>query len=162
MLSKYSSSPALHLKIDKSVIGALLWRIYVFVFVSSVVSLALQGQATIAFVLGGLVASVMALEAREYSGRDRARQSIVLLRWAAGRWTLDVDGRCQTIQPTKRCITFPWFVYFSYTLEDEPFELLAAGAAEKRPHRAIWLFVDSAPSQQQRQLRVRLRMEGLV
>jgi len=69
------------------------------------------------------------------------------LRWRQGLWILERGGVQQVISLGRRSTALPWVIYL-----DCRGQALGHG-------KGIWLFVDSAPLRQLRQLRVRLSLQ---
>jgi hypothetical protein len=66
--------------------------------------------------------------------------------WCQGRWTIERDDVSKEISPSKRSAALSWFIYIGFTDMTE-------GSAGH-----IWLYADSVPKHQLRQLRVRLTL----
>jgi len=137
--ARYSSSPALHLKIGESRLRAVLHGTLCLVCIYALWLLYARGYLFIVVLLALLVTYLLA--------RLRCDPLVgVELRWRQGLWTLEHAGVQRVILPTKRSTTTPWVIYLA-------FSDLQAGSGGH-----LWLYVDSACSQELRRLRVRLTL----
>jgi hypothetical protein len=66
--------------------------------------------------------------------------------WCQGRWTIERDDVIKDISLSKSSVALLWFIYIGFTDTAE-------GSAGH-----IWLYADSVPKHQLRQLRVRLTL----
>ena len=139
MSARYSTSPSLSLKIGKSRVRAALCAAFCLVTVCALWLLCARGHAPLVALLTLPVARLLwCLRQDPMEGAE--------LRWHGGLWTLETAATQRVISPTGRCAITPWVIYLSFT------DLPAGGGGR------IWLFHDSAPSQQLRRLRVRLTL----
>ena len=140
MSARYSTSPALILRIGRSRLRAALYGAFCLVTVYALWLLCDRGYVALAALLALPVAGLLwHLRRDPMEGAE--------LRWRRGLWTLETAGTPRVLSPTGRCAVTPWVIYLSFT--DLP-----AGAGGR-----MWLFPDSAPHQQLRQLRVRLTLQ---
>ena len=139
MSARYSSSPALHLKIGESRLRAVLHGALCLVCIHALSLLYVRGYVFIVVLLTILVTHVLS--------RLRCDPGVgVDLRWQQGLWTLEHAGIRRVILPSSRCTITPWVIYLV-------FSDLQAG-----PGGHLWLYVDSTCSQELRRLRVRLAL----
>ncbi len=139
MSARYSSSPALHLRIGESRLRAVLHGALCLVCVYALWLLYARGYVVVVVLLALLVTYLL--------WRLRRDPLVgVELRWRQGLWTLEHAGVQRVILPTRRSTATPWVIYLA-------FSDLPAG-----PGGHLWLYVDCACSQQLRRLRVRLTL----
>jgi len=137
--TRYSSSPALHLRIGESRLRALLHGALCLVCTYALWLLCARGYVFIVVLLGLLVTYLLwRLRCDPLVGAE--------LRWRQGLWTLEHAGVQRVILPTRRSTITPWVIYLAFCD-------LQAG-----PGGHLWLYVDCACSQQLRRLRVRLTL----
>lgn len=139
MLNRYSSSPTLHLRIDKSRIRCALFSVLCLILLFALYALYSDGHG---YLVGPLTVWVIVL-------LWRARRDAMTgaeLRWHGGRWTLQHEGEVRGILLSRRSTATPWVIYLGFTE--------TAGSSGH-----IWLYPDSAPALQLRRLRVRLALK---
>lgn len=140
MSARYSTSPALHLKIGESRLRALLYTALCFVCVYVLWLLYARGYVIVVVMLTPLVTYLLWAQRRDpMAGAE--------LRWSQGQWTLEQAGLRRVIIPGKRSTATPWVIYMAFTVQP----VSATGH--------LWLFVDCAAAAQLRRLRVRLTLE---
>lgn len=139
MSGRLYSSPALQLRIGKSRLRAALYGALCVITCYALWAIAARGFAMVAMIL-----LPMAIGCLWRLRRDPAADT--QLCWRAGEWTLEQHGQRRYITPGSRCIVTPWVIHLAYT------ELSARSA------RSLWVYVDSVPDEQMRQLRVRLTL----
>jgi hypothetical protein len=137
--ARYSGSPALHLKIGKSRLRALLYGALCLVTVYALWGIYARGYPIPALLLGVLAASLL----------WRLRDDCLVgteLRWQQGCWTLQQGTEQRRISLTQRSTTTRWVIYLA-------FSELPSG-----PGGQIWLYADSSSVEQLRRLRVRVAL----
>ncbi|HEY6131439.1 MAG TPA: protein YgfX [Halioglobus sp.] len=140
MSARYSTSPALELKIGKSRLRALLYAASCLVNIYTLWLLSVRGHIPLAVLLMFPVTCLLwRLRRDPMEGLE--------LRWQRGTWTLEHAGVRRVIAPTARSAVTPWVIYL-------PFSDLSAGS-----RGYLWLFVDSLSTVQLRRLRVRLTLQ---
>jgi hypothetical protein len=137
--ARYSSSPAIHLRVGDSRLRAVLHGALCLVCVYALWLLCARGNVVIVVLLALYVTYLLS-----HLRCDPALG--VELRWRQGLWTLEHAGVQRMILPTRRSTITPWVIYLA-------FSDLQAG-----PGGHLWLYVDSACSEQLRRLRVRLTL----
>jgi hypothetical protein len=136
---RYSSSPALRLRIGSSRLRAVLYGALCVTTCSALWMICERGQLALGLLLMPLSACLLwRLRIDAASG--------ALLSWRSGVWTLEQCGVRRVIAPLARCTVTPWAICLVFTD-------LAANSTGN-----LWLFADSAPRSQLRQLRVRLAL----
>jgi hypothetical protein len=136
---RYSSSPTLRLAIVDSRLRAVLYGILCIT-----TCLALWLICERGYVVCGLLLMPIAARLLWRLRVDAAAGALVS--WRSGVWTLEQHGMRRVITPHSRSTVTPWVIYLAFT------ELAANSTGE------LWLFADSAPRSQMRQLRVRLTL----
>lgn len=140
MSTRYSTSPALHLRIGKSRLRATLYSALCLACIYAFWLLYERGYVGFVVLLALLVTGLL--------WRLRRDPMVgVELRWHQGLWTLEQNGVHRTICPTRRSTAMPWVIYLA-------FSDLPAG-----PGGYMWLYADCSTRQQLRRLRVRLTLE---
>ena len=140
MSARYSSSPALHLRIGKSRLRALFYSVLCVVCVYALWLLYARGYPVVVLLFAPLVTYLV-------WGLRRDPMVGAELRWSQGQWTLEQAGVRRVIVPGKRSTATPWVIYMAFT------------AQPVSPIGRLWLFVDCAAAAQLRRLRVRLTLE---
>jgi hypothetical protein len=139
--ARYSSSPALRLRIGNSRLRSVLYGALCLVTAYALWELQARAEAFVCALLVPLAASLL--------WRMRRDPMVgVELCWRRGVWTLEQSGVQRVIIPTRRSTATPWVIYLAYT------DPLAGGAGH------CWLYADCACAQQLRRLRVRLTVLG--
>jgi hypothetical protein len=136
---RYSSSPALRLTVGKSRLRAILYGALCVATCYALWAICARGYGVLS-VLSMPLAAWMLWRLRS----DRAAG--VLLCWQGGVWTLEQAGERSVIALLPRCTATRWAIYLV-------FNDVSAGCIGR-----LWLFADSAPQFQMRQLRVRLTL----
>lgn len=139
MSDRYLSSPTLRLRIGSSRLRTSLFWLLCMMTCCTLWAICERGYAVLALLLSPPAAGLL-----WRLRRDAAEGSQVC--WRAGVWTLEQYGVRRVISPLARCTVTPWLVYLV-------FADLAAGSVGR-----LWLYVDSAPREPMRQLRVRLTL----
>jgi hypothetical protein len=140
LLSRYSSSPALHLRIGESRLRDVLYGVLCLVNCFALGLIYARGYQALAFTLTPLTLAVL----------WRLRRDPMLgarLSWTKGTWTLECNDLQRVIRVGKRSVSMPWLIYLAY-------RDLTMGTAGH-----LWLFVDSLNCEELRLLRVRLTLE---
>lgn len=140
MSARYSTSPALHLRIGESRLRVALYSALCLVCVYALWLLYARGYVVVVATLALYVAYLL------WSLR-RDPAVGVELRWNQGRWTLENAGVQRVIAPGRRSTATPWAIYLAFT--DQP-----AG-----PGGHLWIYADCASRAQLRRLRVRLTLD---
>ena len=140
MSAKYSTSPALHLRIGKSRVRCLLHSALCLSVLFALLLLHTQGYTILAFLLALPVCLVLWQLRREIMAG-------AVISWQRGNWTVERDGNAEAVCVSPRSAALPWVIYLGW-------RELAGGRRS-----FVWLFVDSASQQQLRELRVRLSLE---
>jgi hypothetical protein len=138
--NRYSTSPALHLKLGESRLRATLYRALCGICTYALWLIYARGYGVLTAVLAMIVVYLL-LRLR----RDRLAGAELC--WRQGRWTLEQAGAQRVIVPGKRSTAMPWAIYLAFTDQ----------TAGRGGH--MWLYADCASSTQLRRLRVRLTLE---
>jgi hypothetical protein len=138
--ARYSSSPALHLRIGESRLRSTLYYALCLVCVYALWLIFTRGYVV-------LVVLLILLVMRLLWHLRRDPLVAVELCWRQGRWTLERAGVHRVIVPTRRSTATPWVIYLA-------FSDLSAGRGGH-----LWLYADSASRDQLRRLRVRLTLD---
>ena len=140
MSTKYSNSPALHLRIGKSRLRCLLHRALCLCTIFALLLLYEKGYASLVSLLSPLACYLLwRLQRDPMVG--------AALYWQQGTWIMDRGGYSKTVSIGRSSTALRWAIYLTWReLPDG-----AGGCA--------WLFMDSLPAQQLRGLRVRLTLE---
>lgn len=140
MSTRYSTSPALHLRIADSKLCKLLHGLLCLCSVYCLYAISLRGYPVLAL---GLLLPVVAC----CLNLGRQRGPVTSLSWCAGDWMAIRDGvgRRIVVRPGHVCL--PWVVYLAW--DEQP----DGGSG------SIWLYPDSAPAETLRRLRLRLALE---
>lgn len=155
MSNKYSTSPALHLKIDTSsrrlvyTAQNILSSIFVFLVVLCAYLLFVKGHAWLAVLA---IAGTLASTAHWL----HTRNLFAAVEWREGAWFLVFAGdrSCPTqqtwvaVEPARHCVPLPGILYCTF---------LALEAGTLHP---CWIPTRCFSEEQIRRLRVRLRLEG--
>ena len=139
MLSRYSYSPALHLKIGESRLRDVLYGVLCLINIFALGLIYARGYQALTFTLAMI----------SLAGLWRLRVCPMLgarLSWTQGTWTLEYNDSQRLIHVGKRSVAMPWMIYLAY-------RDLTMGTAGH-----LWLFVDSLDCEQLRLLRVRLTL----
>ncbi len=139
MSGRFGNSPALRLRIGDSRLRAVLHAA-----LCACVGAALWVTGVRAHLGVSLLLLPLAVMLLWQLRRDTAAGAQVC--WHSGTWTLEQAGESKVVVVGRRSIVMPWAIHLSFT---EP----ATGAG-----RELWVFVDSVPRAQLRQLRVRLAL----
>jgi hypothetical protein len=138
--AKYSNSPTLLLTIADSRIRRCLHALFCLC-VAYVLLLLLSGTyALLAWLL--LPPGIYLLRQARHEPLTGA-----VVCWQQGNWSVAKDGVEQAVAISRRSAALSWVIFLAWS---EP------GSGQRR---SVWLFADSAPLQQLRVLRVRLRLE---
>ena len=140
MSVRYSSSPALHLIVGKSRVRRVCHIIFCSCIFLALYLLYAKGY----LVLVGILAPPVGLSLWQL--RCEAMAGAVV-HWQQGLWSVEhaQQTRPVTVRPRSTCLG--WLIYFAWQ------ESLTGR------NNGVWLFLDSAPRQQLRLLRLRLAME---
>jgi len=139
--ARYSTSPALHLRIAESRIQRYLCALYLLIYVLGLAWVWYVCRT--AWVLGALL--VVLATAFRYRRQALAGSSIG---WRAGQWWHESDCGREAIFPIRwHCL--PWVTFLAWR----------DGAGRSI---SLWLFADSADREMLRRLRVRLALERRV
>lgn len=140
MSKRFSTSPALHLRIGESKIQDCLHLALPLAVFSSLFLIYLDGYPILALGLSP-IAVVLGwhLRIQPFSG--------ALLCWHEGCWSLDCGSGPQLVKLEQRSVCLPWVIY------------LPLRRVDRRRNQNLWLFADSAKQQDLRCLRVRLALE---
>ena len=141
MSNRYSTSPALQLKVGDSKLRVALHGALCLILIYILCSLYLRGYALLIFPVATVGVIVL-----WWVGRNSMRG--VELRWRQGCWTLERDGIITEISLSRSSRALPWLIYIAFTD-------VAAGSIGH-----LWLYSDCAPQYQLRRLRVRLTLQG--
>ena len=139
MSARYSTSPALRLRIAESTIARSLRTLYRLAVAAALLELLFRGH------LLPVAASVAFLVVAGCCRRNPRSLTGAALCWSAGRWTLEAGTECRELT-LRRTHCLPWVTYVEWREED--------GGVER-----AWLFNDSGDLEQLRRLRVRLQLE---
>lgn len=139
MSARYSSSPALRLRIDNTRSRHALYLALCFTSCYALYLLHRDGYTWLAL---ALLPPVMFLLWR----LRRPVRGAVDLCWRQGVWTLESADHRLLIIPGARCIVLPWVIYLPFTA------LLDARKG------SLWIFVDGVSGEHWRQLRARLNL----
>ena len=140
MSARYSSSPALHLRIGESWLRTALYYTFCLICVYALWLIFTRGYVVLVVLLILLVTGLLwHLRCDPLVG--------VELRWCRDRWTLERAGVQRVIVPTRRCTATPWVIYLAFSDQ----------SAGHGGH--LWLYADSASRDQLRRLRVRLTLD---
>ena len=140
MSARYFNSPALHLRIGESRLRTALY--YTLCLVCTYALFLLYARGYVVIVL------LFALSTSFLLWRLRSDSLVgAELCWCQGVWTLEQAGVRRVIIPTSRSTITPWVIYLA-------FRELPTGPTDQ-----LWLYADSACSQQLRRLRVRLTVD---
>lgn len=140
MLSRYSSSPALRLKIGKSRLRDALFGVLCLLSCLAHGLIYARGYQLLAIMLAPL--TLAALWRLRHDPMLGARLS-----WTKGAWALECNGLQSVIHVSKRSVAMPWMIYLAY-------RDLSKGTTGH-----LWLFVDSLNGEELRLLRVRLKLQ---
>lgn len=140
MSTRFSNSPALHLRVGNSVLRRLLHGALCLCAAYSLYRLCLRGYPLL---------SLSLLPAASYcclrlGGKPRSGLRVC---WRRGEWALEQGGERTSIAIRAGSTCLPWLVYLAWT------ELPGGRTG------SLWLFPDCAPAADLRQLRVRLGLE---
>lgn len=138
MSGKYSTSPALHLPIAESRSLRHLQNLLLAALALASLETALRGYHWLALIL--LLALIPSR-----AGMRRQASAGTCISWRAGQWAVSGPHGSGTIT-LLRWHRLPWVTYIAWS-----------GPGRRRAR--AWLFVDSAPRQQLRRLRVRLALQ---
>jgi hypothetical protein len=138
--AKYSNSPALLLTIADSRIRRCLHALFCLA-ITYVFFLLHSGTDSLLAWLLLAPGFYLLWQARH----ERLTGTVV--RWQQGNWSVAKDGVEQAIAVSRRSAALPWVIFLAWS---------GAGSGQRG---SVWLYADSAPIQQLRVLRVRLRLE---
>ena len=139
MLARYSNSPELHLPIASSGIRRLLLASLYACVATALWCVYLRGYPWLALVL--LPAALLCCQrlwAEPLAG--------IVINWRSGQWSVERAGARVAIRLNRRSICLPAMIYLAWV------------EVPTGRRRGGWLFADSADPEQQRCLRVRLRL----
>lgn len=139
MSSRYSSSPALRLRIARSRLRALLHAALCVLVLFALWEIYVRGYPLLSLLL---VVPALALLMRF---RREPLVGIELC-FRRGRWTLESNRVQCVVTLSRRCIVTPWVIYLAFT--ESP-----SGAMQQ-----LWLYIDAVRPDQWRRLRVRLTL----
>ena len=140
MSARYSNSPALRLTVTNSRQRRILHLLLCLASACALYRLYLRGYPLYTTLLLPLAAGCCWRLAREPAAGTT-------LCWRQGQWSLHQGDAGEQRVVLRRCTCLPWLIYSSWQ------------AAPGGRYRSLWLFADSAPAEQLRQLRVRLLLE---
>jgi hypothetical protein len=137
--ARYSSSPAVQLRIGKSRLRAVLYAALCVATLYALWGIYARGYLILAWLLAPLATGLL------WRLRHDARVGVELC-WQQGRWTLQQGTQQRVITLTRHSTATPWVIYLA-------FSELPTG------HRGqLWLYADSTSAEQLRRLRVRLAL----
>ena len=140
MSDRYYSSPTLRLRIGKSRLRTTLYAVLCLVVIVALGLLYVGSYGVLVVVLSLPVAILLwHLKNDRMVGLE--------LSWRQGIWALERDGVQRAIATGKRSMSTPWVT------------CLAVTDLSGCPAGYLWIFADSASSQQLRRLRVRLTLQ---
>jgi hypothetical protein len=136
---RYSTSPALQLRISSSRYRAVSYAAFCLLAIFAQWQLYLRGYTLLVFLLTPVVITFL----------WKMRRHPLLngtLGWQQGAWTLAYAGDEKSISLGRRSVALPWVIYLEYVE-------LPAG-----PRRRLWLYTDTLQQHELRRLRVRLNL----
>ncbi|MFL3654920.1 MAG: protein YgfX [Halioglobus sp.] len=139
MSVRYFNSPTLRLTIAESRLRTALHSTLCLIALYALYSICARGYPFLVVAL-----SIIACISLSLLRRNPMRGAELC--WCQGRWTLERDDVIKDISPSKGSVALLWFIYIGFTD-------IAEGSAGH-----IWLYADSVPKHQLRQLRVRLTL----
>ena len=139
--SRYSSSPALHVRIGRSRLRSIFYVLFSLLLIAALGQLYTAGYGLLILIAGPVAAVLL------WNLQKETLEGYVLA-WREGRWALAANGAQPQSVLVSRCITSPWVTYMALT----------SLAGDQRFH--LWLFVDSMPGHHWRRLRVRLALQS--
>lgn len=139
MSAKYSNSPALHLSVGSSRVRLGLYLALCLCTLFALYLLYVRGYPLLA---SGLAPMLCMLLLRGV----RAPPPGFQVRWRQGLWELGPEGALRPVCISAASTCLPWVIYLAW--KEQP---------EGR-RSGLWLFADSVPAAQLRQLRVRLAL----
>jgi hypothetical protein len=138
---KFSNLPGLHLRIGRSALGQVLFACFCLGCVYTGCLLLADGY----LLLGGGLLLVYGWVLWPLRRQSLAGAVII---WVEGQWYIERSGERRAIEISARSVCLPWFI------------CLAWQELPRGPAGYLWLYADSAPRDQLRSLRVRLRLQG--
>ena len=139
MSTRSSSSPALHLRIAKSLLRARLFGALCLVTACALGAIYSRGYPLLAILLMPLVSGLL------WRLRQCAMEGAILC-YRQGEWTLLQGDTRRQIDLTQRSTSTLWVIY------------LAFRELPSRRTGQIWLFKDSSSAEELRRLRVRVAL----
>jgi hypothetical protein len=137
--ARYSSSPALRLRIGKSRARHALYLALCFTTCYALFLLHRDGYTYLCLPLFPL-ATFLLWRLR------RPTSNVVELCWRQDVWTIERAHQSRVIIPGARSTVLPWVIYL-------PFTVLSEGRKD-----CLWIFLDSVPGEHWRQLRARVNL----
>ena len=140
MSTRYSTTPALHLRVVDSRLCKLLHGSLYLCSAYGLYAISLRGYPVLAL---GLLLPVVAC----CLSLGRQRSPVTSLSWLAGEWAMTRNGRARRIVLRPGHVCLPWVIYLAWD------ELPDGGPG------SLWLYPDSAAAGTLRLLRLRLALQ---